>query len=802
MRYRLLASYQGAPYEAGVGPEESGVVLFAACPPPEVLGFEPATGHWRKQVDRADVQTLYESRPVGTFRGEPCVVLDDLTDRLHIAYLGHDAQRAEQLGYWEVDRGVFELITPRQEVTEIVEQRLPVAAPGESTPHSQAAPAAPGSPPGYGGEQANGSRPHLPSPDVLSGPDGLAPGHQALDDYLQGFPEYGGSAGQGARRPGAGGPGAGGPGALGPGALGPGAAAAVQVPAADDAPLPLEAEAMRAARKAQKDQHAQAAGQAAAGSAEPVPRAGSQPGPEAESQPGSPPVPSTPAGLSEPSSVLQSRADSAISVPSWSPQPHVPAQRPSHAEATEIPDRRTPPGQHQAGLPQACHHRPAHHRPAHHRPAHHRPAAQTGTAQTGAPQRPTGEPSAPQPAARQPVAPQPAAPQPAAPQPAAPQPAAPQPPVPQPGTLPPASAASAAPSPVLDDAAIHGVPLLAPTGPAAQAPAGQAPAAQATTGRAPAAQFAAPYAAPVPNPPPAPSSPAPGQATVAAGSTPPGPGQSQGVSLQRGATASSSRPAPAHGSQPGAVPGSNSISNSPGGGSAPAAARGPATASGQANGAYHAVQATAGTIPPGQGLPREQFERPLAGPAAAGSYPATSAYAGSATAPVAGSGTAPAGAGVAVADPVLTVPYAPAVRASPGGAPGTGTGVGFRPRGGCRGGRTSPHRDGAGHPAGGCPLSGSSPSSLPRRASRRVPMPSMRMSTARCAWYVPATASRCSTHSRVPGTRYGSSVTRSPRTSTFSACWRPKPCGPERSARPSRAVPPHAAHRATAMMKP
>ena len=270
MRYRLLASYQGAPYEAGVGPEESGVVLFAACPPPEVLGFEPATGHWRKQVDRADVQTLYESRPVGTFRGEPCVVLDDLTDRLHIAYLGHDAQRAEQLGYWEVDRGVFELITPRQEVTEIVEQRLPVAAPGESTPHSQAAPAAPGSPPGYGGEQANGSRPHLPSPDVLSGPDGLAPGHQALDDYLQGFPEYGGSAGQGARRPGAGGPGALGPGALGPGALGPGAlgpgaAAAVQVPAADDAPLPLEAEAMRAARKAQKDQHAQAAGQATAG---------------------------------------------------------------------------------------------------------------------------------------------------------------------------------------------------------------------------------------------------------------------------------------------------------------------------------------------------------------------------------------------------------------------------------------------------------------------------------------------------------------------------------------------------------
>ncbi len=136
MRYRLLASYQGAPYEAGIGPDEAGVVLFAACPPPEDLRFEPATGHWRKEVSRTDVQMLYESRPVGTFRGQRCVVLDDLTDRLHIAYLGHDAYRAEQLGYWEVDRGVFELITPRQEVTDIVEQRLPLALRGDGDSRS------------------------------------------------------------------------------------------------------------------------------------------------------------------------------------------------------------------------------------------------------------------------------------------------------------------------------------------------------------------------------------------------------------------------------------------------------------------------------------------------------------------------------------------------------------------------------------------------------------------------------------------------------------------------------------------
>jgi hypothetical protein len=124
MRYRLMATYRGVPYEAGIGPTDDDVVLFAACPPPEELGFEPATGHWRKQLRFQDVQALWESRPMGTFRGERCIVLDDLGDRLHIAYLGHDAYQAEKLGYWQVDRGVFELVTPRDEVTEIVEERL------------------------------------------------------------------------------------------------------------------------------------------------------------------------------------------------------------------------------------------------------------------------------------------------------------------------------------------------------------------------------------------------------------------------------------------------------------------------------------------------------------------------------------------------------------------------------------------------------------------------------------------------------------------------------------------------------
>jgi hypothetical protein len=149
MRFRQMATYKGVPYEAGVGPTDSDVVLFAACPPPEELGFEPAPGHWRKRIIRAEVDSLWESRPIGTFHGEPCLVLDDLGDRLHIAYLGKDGRRARELGYWQVDRGVYELLTPRDEVTGLTEEKAEKGVP--PGPATAMAPPMPSYP--YGGQQ-------------------------------------------------------------------------------------------------------------------------------------------------------------------------------------------------------------------------------------------------------------------------------------------------------------------------------------------------------------------------------------------------------------------------------------------------------------------------------------------------------------------------------------------------------------------------------------------------------------------------------------------------------------------------
>ena len=110
MRFRLMATYRGVPYEVGVGPSSSEVVLFAACPPPEELGFEPAPGYWRKQVNRVEVDGLWESRPVGSFHGDPCLVLDDLGDRLHFARSHNGSGQIDSLHFGEffrVDFGGF-----------------------------------------------------------------------------------------------------------------------------------------------------------------------------------------------------------------------------------------------------------------------------------------------------------------------------------------------------------------------------------------------------------------------------------------------------------------------------------------------------------------------------------------------------------------------------------------------------------------------------------------------------------------------------------------------------------------------
>jgi hypothetical protein len=145
MRLRLMATYLGVPYQVGLGPDGTEATLFSPGPPPADLGFTAVAGHWQKQVSVTDLGALWQSRPVGDYRGEPCLVLDDLGDRLHIAYLGRDAARAAQLGYWEIDREVFEVVVARGDVTGLTEERaeFPLSAAMFGMPGGQTAPEAP-----------------------------------------------------------------------------------------------------------------------------------------------------------------------------------------------------------------------------------------------------------------------------------------------------------------------------------------------------------------------------------------------------------------------------------------------------------------------------------------------------------------------------------------------------------------------------------------------------------------------------------------------------------------------------------
>ena len=174
MRLRLMATYRGVPYQAGLGPDGGEATLFSPGPPPEELGFAAAAGHWRKQVSITALDALWQSRPVGEYRGEPCLVLDDLGDRLHIAYLGRDAARAAQLGYWEIDREVFEVVVARGDVSGLTEERvdfpLTTAMFGASRPSApEAEPAGYAEPAGFAAANGNPGLSEIPGSGAYHG---------------------------------------------------------------------------------------------------------------------------------------------------------------------------------------------------------------------------------------------------------------------------------------------------------------------------------------------------------------------------------------------------------------------------------------------------------------------------------------------------------------------------------------------------------------------------------------------------------------------------------------------------------
>ncbi|MEV0583389.1 hypothetical protein [Nonomuraea sp. NPDC050310] len=119
----FVARYRETTYPAALGPESDQVVLFSE---EAADGFEAASGYWRRTVRRTELEWLVLVRTVGAFGGEPCLVLDEDENGLHIAYTGHSGMKAEALGYWMVDHGAYEVIVPPEEVFSIRIERIPV----------------------------------------------------------------------------------------------------------------------------------------------------------------------------------------------------------------------------------------------------------------------------------------------------------------------------------------------------------------------------------------------------------------------------------------------------------------------------------------------------------------------------------------------------------------------------------------------------------------------------------------------------------------------------------------------------
>lgn len=176
MDFGFEARFAGATYPAAVGPENDDVAIYTAEPPPVHLGFEPCQGYWRKRLTRVDLDGLVLIRTFGNFRGERCFVLEQNGDQLHIAYAGHDAYHAEHLGYWMVDRGVYEAVVPDSEVTETWVERVDLPVGAAAAAAAQPVPSAFGEPaaadqPAAPDLPALPELPHLPEPGQ-PGPSG------------------------------------------------------------------------------------------------------------------------------------------------------------------------------------------------------------------------------------------------------------------------------------------------------------------------------------------------------------------------------------------------------------------------------------------------------------------------------------------------------------------------------------------------------------------------------------------------------------------------------------------------------
>jgi len=120
VRDGFYASWRGLEYEAS--PDGEVVRLYTGAPAEGFL--EAAPGRHVRVVAADEVDHLVYVVTLCTWRGEPFQVLGEHEEWLRVEYLGQDPAVAERLGLEEFDLGVYHAWAPREEVSDLREERL------------------------------------------------------------------------------------------------------------------------------------------------------------------------------------------------------------------------------------------------------------------------------------------------------------------------------------------------------------------------------------------------------------------------------------------------------------------------------------------------------------------------------------------------------------------------------------------------------------------------------------------------------------------------------------------------------
>jgi hypothetical protein len=116
MRAGYLARWQGQEYEAFPAPTPEGlwVRLYTDRPEP---GFDRVRdGRYRRVVLPSDLEQLVYARPVATWRDQPFLLRSREGGWAHLEYTGGSAAVAAKLGCTPIERGVYQVRVPSDEL--------------------------------------------------------------------------------------------------------------------------------------------------------------------------------------------------------------------------------------------------------------------------------------------------------------------------------------------------------------------------------------------------------------------------------------------------------------------------------------------------------------------------------------------------------------------------------------------------------------------------------------------------------------------------------------------------------------